>query len=345
MFNFLKKTFNRRYTVLIVSHQAGRSRSIGISLKGAAVLFCLWAIVTAAGATFFIQGQSLWSAWAEAKLYTVRVKMLASEVAKMRQAARGMAMVEADFKYLMSQGAGVIDQKNINPLAISSINAGAPDTLTELLAGKITEGTLARAQWERKTFIEHSSLLLADSSQSLLEHHDRMVRNAAIPANWPAYGAITSRFGVRINPFQHFQSDGNSEIHRGIDVANVEGTPIRAAAAGIVRRAEWVGSFGRTVTLDHGFGFSTLYAHASKITVSEGDRVERGDIIAYMGTTGRSTGSHLHFEVWERGRPVNPLRLARFEDSSAAEDSLLAKKAESSIILLPHGMGGAAQDY
>lgn len=114
--------------------------------------------------------------------------------------------------------------------------------------------------------------------------------------------SFTSEFGVRSDPFR-----GTAAMHAGVDIPGAVGTPIYATADGVVGRANWVGGYGNLVELEHGRGLQTRYGHLSKILVSPGARVKRGDMIALMGSTGRSTGSHLHYEVRMDGRAVNPL--------------------------------------
>jgi murein DD-endopeptidase MepM/ murein hydrolase activator NlpD len=114
--------------------------------------------------------------------------------------------------------------------------------------------------------------------------------------------SFTSEFGVRSDPFR-----GTAAMHAGVDIPGTIGTPIYATADGVVGRAAWAGGYGNLVELEHGRGLQTRYGHLSKILVSPGARVKRGDLIALMGSTGRSTGSHLHYEVRMDGRAVNPL--------------------------------------
>ena len=125
----------------------------------------------------------------------------------------------------------------------------------------------------------------------------------AIPSMEPVKGtSFTSGFGVRSDPFR-----GSRAMHAGIDLAGPLGTPIYATADGIVGRSEWANGYGNLVELNHGRGIQTRYGHLSKSLVAAGQRVKRGDMIAMMGSTGRSTGSHLHYEVRIDGTPVNPV--------------------------------------
>jgi murein DD-endopeptidase MepM/ murein hydrolase activator NlpD len=126
----------------------------------------------------------------------------------------------------------------------------------------------------------------------------------AIPSTEPVHGTnFTSGFGVRSDPFK-----GRAAMHPGIDLAGPMGTPIYATADGTVGRAEWnSGGYGNLVEIDHGHGIQTRYGHLSRYIVSAGERVKRGQMIAYMGSTGRSTGSHLHYEVRLDGKAVNPI--------------------------------------
>ncbi|MDD5658194.1 MAG: M23 family metallopeptidase [Elusimicrobia bacterium] len=128
-----------------------------------------------------------------------------------------------------------------------------------------------------------------------------------MPRGWPALGRMTSAFGRRLSPMRF----DRLEFHPGLDIANTAGMPIRATADGVVARARWTGGYGRMIVIRHPMGYSTLYGHAARLIVREGDRVGRGQVIAAMGNTGRSTGSHVHYEVWWRNRPLNPVKYLR----------------------------------
>ena len=131
-------------------------------------------------------------------------------------------------------------------------------------------------------------------------------RLAASPTLWPVEGRIASSFGERLDPFS-----GEGAFHRGVDITARFGQPIIAPADGIVQFAGIENGYGRTVILNHGHGVSTLYGHMSGFAVLEGQRIERGDTIGYVGTSGRSTGPHVHYEVHINDVPVNPYKYLR----------------------------------
>ena len=124
---------------------------------------------------------------------------------------------------------------------------------------------------------------------------------AAKPSGWPTKGWLTSSFGMRRDPF-----NGKRKMHEGLDIAARTGTPVYATADGIVSSIRTEPGYGKVVTVDHGYGYRTVYGHNSKYHVKVGQRVRRGDLISSVGNTGRSTGSHVHYEVRLNGVPVNP---------------------------------------
>lgn len=128
---------------------------------------------------------------------------------------------------------------------------------------------------------------------------------SVFPLSWPLpeKGRLSSGFGWRRNPF----GGGSREFHGGIDIAVPQGTPVRAAAPGVVVEAGWMGTYGYGVVIDHGRGVQTLYGHNARVLVQPGERVERGQVIAISGSSGRSTGPHLDFRVRINGRLVDPL--------------------------------------
>lgn len=147
------------------------------------------------------------------------------------------------------------------------------------------------------------SRLQKDSFDELLTYIEekRHLRNHT-PSIAPVRGWFISGFGNRIDPFT-----GQLKMHEGLDIAAPPGTPIVAPADGIVRSVRRSAGFGLILVLDHGYGYRTLYGHCQRIKADVGTRVKRGDIIAYVGNTGKSTGPHLHYEIHVSQKPVNPI--------------------------------------
>lgn len=133
-------------------------------------------------------------------------------------------------------------------------------------------------------------------SRDKLEMEDHIYLMDHTPSIWPTWGTITSLFNER--RYGHW--------HKGLDIGNNNGTPINASASGVVIFSGWHGSYGRKIVIYHGFGYSTVYAHLYRLSVSVGDEVEKGEIIGTMGSTGKSSGPHLHYEVLVDGVPNNP---------------------------------------
>jgi murein DD-endopeptidase MepM/ murein hydrolase activator NlpD len=138
-----------------------------------------------------------------------------------------------------------------------------------------------------------------EAEQELGDLKDRLDHT---PSIWPTKGWFSRGYGMKDDPFT-----GYRQFHRGIDIANYNGTPVIAAAGGKVTKTGRFGRMGKMITIDHGYGFVTRYGHLSSIDVKRGQRIKRGDVIGKMGSTGYSTGPHLHYEVWRNGKVLNPM--------------------------------------
>lgn len=179
--------------------------------------------------------------------------------------------------------------------------------------GEVVEGSIAGIEKNIRESILHNEKTLdalirqadilykslSESVDQLKYYQDRLRHT---PSIWPTVGRLTSGFGGRVHPI----FEGISR-HDGIDISARQGTPVVAAADGIVTYARWKFGYGQTVEVDHGYGVTTFYAHLSKIKAKKGAAVKRGEVIGLVGDTGVSTGPHLHYEVKVGGKSKNPL--------------------------------------
>ena len=146
--------------------------------------------------------------------------------------------------------------------------------------------------------------LQKDEKEDLLRFlEDQKSMLARTPSIWPTRGWISSDFGYRLSPFTN-----EKEFHKGLDICNKMNAPIVAPADGVVSSSGWDYGYGKSLHIEHGYGITTRYAHLEKILVKKGQVVKRGQVIALVGASGRTTGPHLHYEVHLNGVPVNPLR-------------------------------------
>jgi len=199
----------------------------------------------------------------------------------------GLAPVDADVQQAGIGGpAGQWSERD--SLAVAGANG------SQALAARIDMDQLTR----RANILVRS---IGEAYDSLSSHR---ARYAATPSIMPTKGWLTSAFArERVHPILHL-----ARPHEGVDVSAPMGAEIEAPAAGIVTKVDWVEGYGNMLTVDHGYGLVTRYAHCSKILVVRGQRVKRGQKIALVGSTGLSTGPHLHYEVWVNGRPVDPAK-------------------------------------
>ncbi len=184
--------------------------------------------------------------------------------------------------------------------SINSFGVGGSEDGSAAQSGISMEDSM-----RRELELLQSRVIEQEKSYQELEEvvQDRQSLWASTPSIWPTSGWLSSTFGKRISPFS-----GRLQNHNGIDIAARPGTPIVAPASGVVSYSRFNGGFGRFLKIDHGYGIKTHYGHLSKISVKVGQQVKRGEVIAYVGNTGLSTGPHLHYEVSVNKVTIDPMR-------------------------------------
>jgi hypothetical protein len=190
---------------------------------------------------------------------------------------------------------------------LDSSSVGGPQLIDEIIARKLTQGNMAFSvdEFSLSLNIMHKEIEnQVKSSKEILKYLtiQKKMENAK-PNIWPTVGYISSAFGYRIHPMT-----GRTEYHSGIDISNHLGTTVIATADGIVKHAGWFGGYGQLVVINHGYGYSTFYGHLSKILAKPGARIKKGTKLGLIGSTGISTGPHLHYEVRYMNKPQNPLK-------------------------------------
>jgi murein DD-endopeptidase MepM/ murein hydrolase activator NlpD len=197
--------------------------------------------------------------------------------------ARAMAKLPAIVKTRAAGGSNVAASPAMTQIATAALTS-PEDTfgvLRDLLQGLESRLRYVRRDVERREALASST-----------------------PSIWPAHGWLTGTFGGRSDPFS-----GEPAFHQGLDISTDKGQPVFATADGSVESATYTGDYGNLVVLRHGFGLSTRYGHMSGFNVKPGETVKRGAVIGFVGSTGRATGSHLHYEILVNGKLINPLQL------------------------------------
>lgn len=266
--NFLKRAFTP-ITIMLIPHSSKSSVSLKIPSIGILISVILWLIGTVY--VFSIAIDSF-----EYKRMKEKVHYYSGQFLEMRSTISTLKRAEEDFRKLFSL----------------QTKEQVLEHLDDSDKGSIDMENL-------KQQIRMTLESVGEIKDYLSQEKDLYL---ATPKGWPVEGRITSSFGMREHP-----KTGAKDFHSGIDIATDPGSPVRTTADGIISFAGWSGGNGNLVVIEHGYGFSSFYAHNKQVSVKVGQKVKRGDIISYIGSTGNSTGPHLHYEVWHNGKSINPL--------------------------------------
>ena len=297
--------FARRYTVVIADRTTGVVRRLTISLRG--VLTSVTAVMML---PVLIGLGARWSAVAEiAQLRATKATLevengnFRANTGELTAQIRSLEDVIDDLGPRSALDPEQAKALQRLPAVVKARAAGGtaqPNApVSSILSGSLTTPedtfgvlrTLLQALEGRLTYVRRD-----------VERQEALV--GAHPSIWPTYGWLSGYFGGRPDPFT-----GERAFHQGLDISTSKGQPVYATANGTVESAAYTGEYGNLIVLRHDFGLSTRYGHLSKFSVKPGQSVKRGDVIGLVGSTGRSTGAHLHYEVLANGKLINPLPL------------------------------------
>jgi len=301
-----KKIDRREYTLMIVPHHGQKVRSIRIpinAVKYTISLLCLIIIVMIGSFVEYRHTLTL-AGTQKAELVVLRQNNDA-QVSQIEKLASTTTSLQVDMERLNSLDAEIRRIVNNDDVTNTS-RAGLvrPSVSYDGQGGPGMQPnsnnivSINHIVNDLQSAVKVREQSLAELKQELLAKKARM---AVMPSIWPTSGDVTSRFGWRSSPF-----GGGGDWHPGIDIANSSGTRIVATADGEVIQSEWYGGYGNMIQIDHGNGIRTIYGHNSQNLVQPGQMVKKGQLIAYMGSTGYSTGPHVHYEVRVNGTVVNP---------------------------------------
>jgi len=272
------------HTVILVPHARAKLRKWRISNLQIAALATLFVVVT------FVASFVLWSFVSEG-VNASKLDKLRQQNAELRQANKTFEESLADLQTKIGDY-----ETRTRQLAI----VAGLDSLDGEEAGIGGEGVEGSPDLD---FMRYRAERLSGRLDRVGDKLQERVRwFSSTPSVAPVKGILTSGFGSRRDPIT-----GRRTFHPALDIAAPPGREVHAPADGIVTRAGRIGGLGNAVYISHGFGVNTRFGHMSKLAVKPGDRVHRGDLIGYVGSTGRSTGYHLHYEVHVDGKPINPL--------------------------------------
>jgi murein DD-endopeptidase MepM/ murein hydrolase activator NlpD len=302
----------QHYTVLFIDDKGNPVRETLVSrrlIRVVSVVILLLVSVIGVGGYHYMQ---LHHAVADRHLLVSKLDEQASQVQSQRRQIQSFAQ---DINILKSSLMSLNDfEQKIRIMAnleykpeqssLFAIGGTLPEDLEANLPLKQDHDRLMRQMHDHMEHVEQASTLQENSFSTLLKSLEGK-RNllAATPSLRPTVGWVSSTFGYRVSPFT-----GRREFHKGLDIATRKGTPIIAPADGVVTYAGKKWLIGNMLSIDHGYGMLTRYGHLSKMLKKKGERVKRGEVIALVGNTGRSTGPHLHYEVRLNGVPVNPIK-------------------------------------
>ena len=302
----MRKNNERRWTVMLVPHGSGASRAVEVSqtvVKAVVGIGSLVALVfLVLGGAALTRGISI----TRSRALERENRLLADEIQRMRSRLAGLHDTLSTFNQ-RAQELRVLAGLTPTDAGVQQAGIGGPTgawSERDSLAASGQEGVQAlAARMDVDELIRRANILVRSVNEAYDSLSSHQARFAATPSIMPTKGWLTSAFAAeRVHPILHM-----ARPHEGIDVSAPMGAEIEAPAAGTVTDLGWEDGYGNILMIDHGFGVVTKYAHCSKVLVGRGARVKRGQRIALVGSTGLSTGPHLHYEVWVNGRPVNPI--------------------------------------
>jgi murein DD-endopeptidase MepM/ murein hydrolase activator NlpD len=286
---------NEFYTLIVVPHAKARFRKFQVSVK-----LTRWVLTAAAALGVVLAGILVHYTWIAVEV--AEVKRLRAENLALATKAKAYEDNAGQLQAKLLALQGMVDKLGV----MAGVDQSLPDpglggvggmTRSETTAPSVDIASALRSMDERVGSLTEKSTRLEDVFR------DQRQLLASTPSIWPVRGYLSASFGKRVDPFT-----GQPDFHPGLDVSTPSGTKVVAPADGVVVFCGDKNGYGNAIVIDHGYGIVTRYGHLAGFNVKPGQRVRRGDVIAFVGSTGRSTAPHLHYEVWVDDQAQNPIR-------------------------------------
>jgi len=300
----------RKISVCLISNSVAPVRQFSASQTFLQIMGCVCIVgivgIAVLGYDYYALSQESFSNQALETAISQQQQEIGSQRKQIQTFAREINRLKSRLANLRSSEKKLRQIVNLEPSKDQEATFGMGGSLPEDLDTKIDlsekHNSLVRDMHEQVEILNAAISSQGEEFSRLFKHlDDQQSILACTPSIQPADGWITSRFGYRKSPFT-----GKREFHRGLDIAARKKSPIFATANGVVTYVGTKGLLGKVIIIDHGYGMVTRYGHVYKALKKKGDKVQRGDKIALVGSTGRTTGPHLHYEVRLNGVPVNP---------------------------------------
>ncbi|MCK5105984.1 MAG: M23 family metallopeptidase [Elusimicrobiales bacterium] len=310
------KKFAKPISIVVIPHNSFPSFRFSFSILTFLFLIAAWS------------GFTMWSGYIAGRHFDYNVTKMDNKLLRTKmeyfsfKVQNGLAYLEmakktdGQMRKILGMGkSAYVDRRSLGGANLSELS-DFKKILSENIS-KENASTLDESVTKMNAMSEKRLSSFAEITWYMTNRHNF---SKAIPSFWPTEGRVASRFGYRRSPISL-----RREFHHGVDIANSPGTKIVSTADGVVRHTGWATGYGLTVLVDHGFGYSTLYAHLSEVLIEENQKVKRGQKLASMGSTGSSTGPHLHYEVWQYSVPKNPMPYIKTKSRLSKNMSIFEK--------------------
>jgi len=296
------KVKNDCITLMVIPHNAEKTYSLRLSRSLLASIIILW-FASIGIASYVLTRHVDYDLTKRANIQlTEKNAYFIQKLASANEAFQRVAKMEEELRAML--------KLKTKKALLEYTGEGGPTTADQaaLMQALSSRSTLTQGEFDESLGYLNKAARMRLESYGELKKYVTTQRSllASRPTLWPVRGWVTSRFGYRVSPF--FEG---TTFHQGLDIANEEGTSIKAPADGVIIFNGWQGSYGKLIVIDHGYGYSTRFGHQERTLVNIGQRVKRGQVIGFLGNTGRSTAPHLHYEVRLNGVPLNPIKFLK----------------------------------